>query len=345
MAGTTTSAATDLSKSDADLVYLNTERKKLASELSQCRLFSIRAKDAVEAYTLTINKLKHQETFARGQPLWTIISNLQALPAGTISNSFSMSSLFDTFSLNWLLFSLSISVLVAGLLIVSIKKNKHVRHYLRVRSFHFFTWIMLSLCLWFTSLSIMLTYDINQLTIEHGLLLKSLKLLSLYTLGLLTIGLLFNFKRIRAFFYWYSLDSLFFKSLMLFLFSFYAISFLAQDIATRLNIHTLLWQLSTTIFLMAVLAIAIVFVYYFCHTHRHIPLIRKRHRLIQRLCVLLFLICGGVDVWGYYTLALHLTFATISTFAVIFGTWLIDQALNKIYLACTHFGAWHNTVN
>ncbi len=45
----------------ADLVYLNSQQKELADEQSQCRLFSIRARMAIEAYKTAIAELNNNK--------------------------------------------------------------------------------------------------------------------------------------------------------------------------------------------------------------------------------------------------------------------------------------------
>lgn len=351
--GATTAVATastgtvtnDTNKSDADLVYLNTERKKLASQLSQCRLFSIRAKEAVDAYSVTITKLKHAETFTRGLTLWSIVKTSQELPAETPLVSINL-TLPQPFTSLIFLSSLSvISTCIAGLFLVYARRHRWIKHHLRIRTFQVSNFVILSMFLWCTLFAIQLKLYALHHTLETTMSLHLMTALSIYALGLLVIAFLFNVKRIRAFFYWYSLDSLFFKALTMFLFSFYALAFLAKFVAKHITLQPVLWQLGTSLFLLAVLTTAIFFVYYFCHAHRHIPFIKHHHRFVKRLSAVLFLACGTLDVFGYHMLAMHLTFAYISTFAVTFCAWLLDQAMNKFYIACTHLGVWHNKIN
>ncbi len=335
----------EINKSDADLVYLNTERKKLASQLSQCRLFAIRAKEAVDAYGVTITKLKHEETFTRGLTAWSTVKTIQELPAETPQVSIHLTLPEPFTSLTFYSGLTLISALIAGFFLVTARRQRWIKRHLRIRTFQVSNLFILTAFLWCTLFAIQLKIYSLHHTLETIMSLHLMTALSLYTLGLLIIALLFNVKRIRAFFYWYSLDSLYFKALTVFLFSFYALAFLAKFVAKHITIQPLLWQLGTSIFLLAVLTTAIFFVYYFCHVHRHIPFIKHHHRLVKHLSTVLFLACGTLDVFGYHMLAMHLTFAYISTFAVSFCAWLLDQAMSKFYFACTHLGAWHNKIN
>ncbi|HFF3294086.1 TPA: portal protein, partial [Legionella pneumophila] len=60
----------------ADLVYLNNQKHQLAELQSQCRLFSIRAQEAIEAYKSAILQLRQEKTLARTLPLWQLASKI-----------------------------------------------------------------------------------------------------------------------------------------------------------------------------------------------------------------------------------------------------------------------------
>ena len=79
--------ATDTKNEGADLVYLNSQQKEFADEQAQCRLFAIRAKEAIEAYKTAMAQIKQEETLTRGTPLWTIIDQtVNAPPETTLIN-------------------------------------------------------------------------------------------------------------------------------------------------------------------------------------------------------------------------------------------------------------------
>lgn len=335
----------DANKSAADLVYLNTERKKLTSQLSQCRLFSIRAKEAVDAYTTAIAKLKHEETFARGLPLWSIVKETQALSNDTPLISANMAWPAKLLS-PWIWgIMVASSVLIASLCMLLLRRQKWVTRYMRIRSFQISTLFIFSVFLLCCMIMGQLKFFATPNQAATTLPLQLMNIISLYVFGLLIITLLFTVKWVRAFFCWYSLDSSFFKSLTIFLFSFYSLAFLAKLLAKQMTMNSLYWQLGMSIFLLAVLATATYFVYYFCHAHKHIPFIKSHYRLIRRVSALLFMGCAAIDILGYHSLAKHLTFGFISTFAVVFFAWLCNQAINKLYIASTHFGVWHNKIN
>ncbi len=340
-----TPAVADTRKSDADLVYLNKERKKWANQQAQCRLFSIRAKEAIDTFTTAIAKLKQAEALTRGLTLWNIFDKIMADPTKEMSISFTefpplpaSSSLF-----NWAIL-LTISSLVSGFVLFRIHKSKRLHHYIRMKVLRLSHFIILTLCLSFGFVMIYLNLIAMQQP-DLSLLYRDLfTILFLYCLGLTSLILLFKIKKVKAFFCWYSLEGPFFQSLIIFLLSLYDLSIVARLLIDHLTLGEVLWQLIQSIFLLTVLTTAIYFIYYFCSAHRHIPFIQCHKTLIRRICTLLFVPCGILDLFGYHTLSIHITFAGIATFSIIFATILIEQGIIKLFYICTHKGAIHHKI-
>lgn len=67
---------TSSEKQSVDRVYLNHQVKELAAQQAKCRLFSIRAKEAINAYRTAASQLVKQEALVREIPLWTAVSQL-----------------------------------------------------------------------------------------------------------------------------------------------------------------------------------------------------------------------------------------------------------------------------
>ena len=78
------------------------------------------------------------------------------------------------------------------------------------------------------------------------------------------------------------------------------------------------------------------FVYYFAHTHRHIYFIRTHQKFLQRTVASLFVACGILNILGYHQMAMHLMYAIITTFAILFSLFLLVSAIQKIYLLCAY---------
>ena len=71
-----TTAPTTPTEKTADQVYFQKEIKKLNNAQAQCRLFKIRATEAIFAYQSTVTELKKEETFSRTLPIWKTIPKL-----------------------------------------------------------------------------------------------------------------------------------------------------------------------------------------------------------------------------------------------------------------------------
>jgi len=332
-------------KTDPDLVYLRTERKKWASQLAQCRLFSIRAKEAINAYETAIAKLKQEEALTRGLPLWAIADKI-------IHNTDEITRITSTDltlppQLHSPLFwgsMIGFSALMAGLLLFRATRNKRVRHFIRLKAVHFSHFTLLTVCFVCLGVSAYLQLLLAKEQAISPLLVHLTLALSLYCVGLVSIIFLFNVKKIRALFCWYSLDSDFFRSLMIFLLSFYTVSISVRILADSLVVNSVLWQLGQSLFLLAVLITAIYFSYYLCYSHRHILFIKRHRRFIRHLCMVVFIACGIVNIMGYHTLSNHLAFAGISTCAIIFTTIVIEQTISKLYNLCIQQGTTHTKI-
>ncbi len=68
-------------KQSVDSVYLNGQKKELASRQAECRLFSIRAQEAVSAYKSAGSKIVTKVALTRGMPLWTSIGDVIKQPS------------------------------------------------------------------------------------------------------------------------------------------------------------------------------------------------------------------------------------------------------------------------
>lgn len=336
-------ASSDNHTSDADKIYLNNERKKLAGQQAQCRLFSIRAKDAIDAYKTAVAKLKHEAALTRGLPLWSIVEKINdVLPEqeAVFTITESLPPQLNSLSLWTIIFSTSL--LISGLILLKIYKSKLARHYLRIKALKLSHLILLTLSLMCAEVALYLQLLVTRQIEISPLLIHITTITLFYLLGLVMIVGLFKVKKIRTFFYWYSLDNDFFRCLIVFLLSFYAFSLSAQNLSQHITISPLLRQFSESIFLLVVILTAICFVYYFCRAHRHISFVKSHNRLIKYTCTLLFIGCGILNALGYHTLSIHLTFAGISTFAIIFTTILIEHAISKLYELCIQDGTVHD---
>ena len=327
------------SKSEADLVYLAKERKSLSSKLAQCRLFFIRAKEAIEVYEANLSKMKKDEILAKGEPIWVIVDNFITNEAATIKilpSIFNIPTKITNLSNIGLIFALSF--LLSGVIFYSAYNSKKTRQYLHLRKIHYLSFFILSFSIASLCITSFLTFIFYTQQNVSSLILNFSIIITCYLFSVFLISLTFNIKKIKAFFCWYSLDSHFFKSLIIFLFSLYTIAFGVKTLGENINFNEAIWLLGQSIFLYTEIFLAIGFVYYFCYSHRQISFIKKHNKPIKFFSTIIFISCAILNIFGYHSLSIHLTFSGITTFAIIFGTILLEQAIGKLYTLCSSKG-------
>lgn len=322
-------------KSAADLVYLTKERKSISEKLSQCRLFSIRAKEALEVYESTLSKIKKEKILERGEPFWVnaeslisqnlILTNLPLTIFNVPQQILYAKNLYVIFGASFLL---------AALIFYKSFTSRKMRRYIHLKKIHLRSFALLTIGIASTTITAYLGFIYCQLHTVSNLLLWLSSALSIYLLGLFAIIVFYNIKKVRAFFCWYSLDTKFFQLLTTLIFSLYAVAVTGKVLAKELNVSPLIWSIGQSLFLYIELIIAIAFTFYFCRAHRQIGFIKKHKNLIRLASSLMFLTFAMINLLGYISLSIHLTFSGIITFAIIFTTVLLVQAIGKIYNLC-----------
>lgn len=318
-------------KEGADLVYLNNQQKELSDEQAQCRLFTIRAKEAIEAYKNAMAQIKQEEALTRGLPLWkTINKAIDAPPEIKFKNALIKQLPASLPSVEFWLPFIGLAALVSFVILKRLQNSRFSRRYLRFKILHLGHIGLLTLFFtvagWYVYL-LLSPHDITAATIP----LKLSSILFFYLLAILLTIFLCKVKNIRAVFYWYSLDGDFFKAFVITLLSFYAIGIIGKAFFSFFRTNSPVWQWYQSLFILTILVANGYFVRYFCKAHRHFALIRKHRRFIQRSAALILVACAVIDIAGYHTLARHLTFSGFMSFIIIFFTLLITQGINKIY--------------
>lgn len=316
----------------ADQIYLETQLKELADQQAQCRLFSIRAKEAIEAYKTAIAHLKQEEVLTRGAPLWKTIDQTIESPLET--NALDLISTLlpiKLMSVLSCLIGLSVALTCSIITLYKIKESPFARHYLRFRTIRpsyivLLASVFISGSLFAYSLILYQERSINDLSFAPS------GILFFYLSALTAVLFIFKTKTIRALFYWYSLDFHFFKSLTVTLLTYYVIAVLDQLVSSSLNTNHPIWQLCSSLFLLIILATGAYFIRTFCRTHRQFTFIQHHYSFIKHLSALLLISCAFINVLGYMTLARHLTYSGFSTFAIVFISILITQGIKNIYL-------------
>ena len=328
------SNAADKNTTGADLIYLSREKTNMASRLAECRLFSIRAKEAIEAYKTTIAHLTQEEVLTRTMPLWGIIIQLVGSPPVEIFNAIlkvQLPAALET-PILWIILVCS-ALIVSPILLLRVRKTRFAKHYLHIKPLRVSHVLLLSLCLLAGTIFI---YLFVVLPDTPNPLLELSQEIFFYLSALTLIIFFFKMKRVKALFYSYSIDKNFFRFALLFFLSFYALASIGSILGRELNLNDLLLQLIHSLFFLSMLATGIYFVYYFCDTHKHFSLIKYHKHLIRRLGMLTLVACAVITILGYHALAIRIASSGLTTFIIIFVTIFIMQGINKLYFISSH---------
>jgi len=326
------SSSLDNKKEGADLVYLNNQHKELADEQAQCRLFAIRAREAIEAYKNASAELKQEQALTRGLPLWSIIRQTIDSPPETnvtklLSTKFP-AALPPPISCLIIVFG---AILLAATILLRIRKSQFARLYLRFKRLQAHSIILLASCFVSGVLFVyLLAFSEDGAPFTLPLMLSAL-VFSLLSAIVLTL-LVFKINTVRAFLYWYSLDVPFFQSVAIASLVFDAAGLAGQLLSNLFAPNSPLWQLCQSMFLLVVLATTNHYIFSFCQRHRHLTFVKNHYYFIRRFSALLLLACALINIFGYRTLANHLTLSGFTTITIVFITLLITQAIKKLYL-------------
>ena len=325
----------DKNTTGADLLYLDTEQKKMASRQAQCRLFLIRAKEAIDAFNTTVAHLNQEETLARGLPLWKIINQLIQQPPVEAFHAASEIQLptILLFPMIWIILTCT-ALIVSFVLLFKLRKNRFSKRYLHMQTLGPRYALLLAASILTGTLCLYLTIMLQD-SDSSNLFIDLSKQVFFYLSALTIIMFLSKLKRIRALSYSYSIDPDFCLAALVFSASFYMLYTVGRLIANTLNFSNVLVQLSHTLFLLAMIVTGIYFVYYFCRTHRHLRFIKHHKHLVPRLGLLILSTCALISILGYYPLAIRLASSILMTFIITFITILIIQGINKIHVMFT----------
>ncbi|CAM2959137.1 TPA: mechanosensitive ion channel [Legionella pneumophila] len=320
----------------ADLVYLNNQKHQLAELQSQCRLFSIRAQEAIEAYKSAILQLRQEKTLARTLPLWQLASK--------IINSSDNTKWINHTKEKFLLQDLPVYLwfcIVAGSFFISIlilsklRQSNVIRRYVKLKKIRWSHITLLALFMMTGSFYgyISLFTGEEQLINSQFLLIKEL---FWFLCGTLFIVCLFKVKKIKAFFDWYAMDSEFFEILSIVIVAFYFLALSEQRLFDIWEVNKIIVELTRSIFLFLLLGTTAYFTHYFCRSHLHISFVKRHYNFIRYFIFALLSGCAIFNINGFYTLAMQLTLSGIFTFFILYITILIGQSVNKFYASLSY---------
>ena len=323
----------------ADQLYLSKEKKKISDRISQCRLFSIRATEATEAYKTTIAQLTEDEVLTRGLPLWDLIHELIASPPEN--------SLGDLIQLEiptalkspilWVVLVTS-SLFMSAVFWFKLRKTYFAKHFIYIKKLHIRHALLVALCLLTAA---MFTYVLVFFpeTYDSQLFLNLSKKLFLYFLCTALILFTSKLKRVRTLLNSCSIDLGSFKAALLVFLNFYTLISMGHSLNNKLKPSPVLLQFEESVLLLVIIATGIYFIYYLSNAHRHFSLIKHHKRAIKTVGLLMLSACGILTISGYHALAFRTSYATFITFISLFMTGLIIHSINKMYYATNHHDA------
>lgn len=317
------------SKATADQLYLSKEIKKYTARKAECRLFFIKAKEAVQTYKTAATQLKQERALSRGRPLWKMLPEL--------INSSTILSLSERLSLPPLLLSsytwvlgFLLALALASLILFKFTHSAVIRRHIRLKKAPLKYVFLLTATLLSSFVLIYLAFFEPS---ESELLYNLSKLTFLYLLGLSAITLMFRVRLVRAFFYWYSFDNLFFKRFFIATLCLYALINYCTLLIKPLGASTIIWVFTQTLLLWIAISTAMSFIIYYCRAHHALGFISLYKAFITRTCLLLALLVLTIDALGYHTLALHAATSSLLTLVIIFLSSLLYQGIQKVYQA------------
>lgn len=322
--------------SSADLIYLTKERKKIADILAQCRLFSIRANEALDVYSSTLSRIKKEKILEHSKPFWHNVKLLFNKKITLTNKPLTISEIPSQILHPKILYIIiATGFVLSSLVFYKASTSSRIRRYIHLRRVHLSNFLLLFFGLTCLITTSYLSFIYSQLPNTEHLLSWVTAALSIYFLLSFVFIIFYNIKKVKAFFCWYSLDYKFFKLLTIFITTLYATGTILKTLAKQLNINNLIWHLGQSIFLYIELLLVIGIVFYFCHSHRQISFIKKYKTIIKTISTIMFLSFAIINLVGYNLLSIHLTISGIFTFALIFSTIILEQGVAKLYHLCT----------
>ncbi|NBX84550.1 MAG: portal protein [Gammaproteobacteria bacterium] len=318
----------------ADQLYFQKEVKKLNNAQAQCRLFKIRASEAIFAYQTTVAELKKEETFSKSSPIWKTIPKLMQI--WQTHNMFPPNlnlQISDLEIKNWLFHAL-ISIFLSLYLLYKILKTPSLMKVFRIKHEHTAWMISSILTLWMTFNWIWcyLHESVPNFNFHTCDIFKVLLILS----GLFSLNvLIFSMKRTRAIFIWYGLDFNYFYQLFNTALVLALIAETFKWSKLLINYPKIFIHAAQSVYLWLALFCCLSMIFHFFRLHFHYNWVRKYKKRLKSISVIYVFTCILTNLIGYHILAMHLFYSSITIIAILFASALLLQAVQKIYSILT----------
>ncbi|NDH08564.1 MAG: portal protein [Gammaproteobacteria bacterium] len=319
----------------ADQIYLHNELKHQGDVQAQCRLFTIRATEAIAAYQTAATELKKEETFAHSLPIWTFLPKL--LNIWNNHKLFHNQWNITLTDVEWrnILYHGLLSFMITAYIFWKFSSIAKLKRLFRLKG-EYFPWLTSLLA----SIWLLLNWGWCSLHANHlepaGIALCDLtKLLAIFSSLYFLNHFIFSIKRIKSLFYWYRLDFKFFHELIQIIITSAAAMGIGKWFKILLdpNKNTILATQST--FLFVVLFCNIYLIFKFIRIHRHFKWVKDHQKALRNLCVLFSIGCMISNIIGYHVLAMRLLYSGLTILFILFISTLCILAIQKIYAILT----------
>jgi small-conductance mechanosensitive channel len=327
----------------ADLVYLTAQQKKWSSAQSQCRLFTIRANEALDAYKQTAIQLKEKATFTRGLPLHELYTNIMNAPSSNLhTEAFASYSIFTWHHMVLCTIVSILSFLGAIASLSWLKRSQFALHHLALEQINSAQITLLTSC--FTTMLLCFYLVINQQNDSDDLFLMPMSIGFAYTLGCLGILFFFNIKSVRTLFNWYHIRYSFVQTCLLSLFTMYCIVCIGQWL-NELKIFSIpLWQFYQSLFVLSALAMTFIHMMYYYYTNKKQRVIKRYGLLLKNILALYAIALLGLVTLGYLILSLQLLYASFVCSAIFMVMSAFIYGLEKLYRFIKHNQRIHQQI-
>lgn len=318
-------------KEAVDSVYLSSERKKISDQLSQCRLFSIRAKEALNSYQRAFEGISKRETLSKGLPLWLIPYRWSESPIFTWPNQ----SLADTqlpqhLSNPWvLIISLLGAAIMAKTLLFFASRPLKSMPALAIKLNAKTQIITITFSILATAFLID-CFIFNQNISKSSFLVILSAYVLLLSFGTFLISALdgvsqtLNLKKFSS----WNFNHLKFVCLGAL---YFAISLQIIPIVQSLfNVNQELIQLVYSVYLYFLLFFTRSCIHYFCKDNSNLKFIIRYQNLLKSTLGIIFIIFAFCDFIGYHNFAFRLAMASIKNLSLLFIGFALMDLLSKI---------------
>jgi potassium efflux system protein len=327
-----------------DQIYLDTQKKGLDSQQAECRLFSIRAQEAIDAYKTAGSQLVQKVAFTRESPLWVNMKTLMQDSPTTHLNTHALDMLLASApSAQSSITMAVISLFLSFFLLRQLKKRQSFHHALRAPLLQalyivLLTSILTTASLWGHQFVQIHPQSTNVPTINLTTLLLA------YLSAIFLVVLMFSTRALTGFLLRHRLQKKIFFSIFIAILSLYVINIVGAMVLPSLSINHAILQLCKSIYLFTVIGLSLFFIHRLLYAAHQRAFIKRFRGRLYVLVTIWFMFCAILDLEGYQLLANHFVLSTLSIFAISFITILLAIWVQIIYLYCKQPSKLHTWI-